>query len=96
MTATLNTKTVPAHTKTVPAHTDENGTYWPETTLYRYTDENGEGGCWFESLERAETSWQRWIDSAPGRERRRAESARLREAVAANAGSDDPFARFDA
>jgi hypothetical protein len=89
MTKTLNTKHV-------EQHTDENGTVWPETTLLRYTDENGEGGCWYESIERAEVSWQRWIDGAPGRARRRTESARLREAVSANAGAADPFARFDA
>jgi hypothetical protein len=91
MTKTLNTKQV-------EEHTDENGTLWPAQTLYRYTDsETGEGGyIWTSTIERAEQSWQRWIDGAPARERRRAETARLRAAVAANATDDsDPFARFD-
>jgi len=87
MTKTLNTKHV-------AQHTDENGTVWPETTLLRYTDENGEGGCWYESLERAETSWNRWIDSKPARERRRAAAVELRARSAKF--SDDPCARFDA
>ena len=92
MTKTLNTKTAPAYT------TDE-GVSIPPHTLYRYTDEDGKGGCWYSKLEQAETSWQRWIASAPARSRRAAENARLEAAAAAHSArehSDDPFARFDA
>jgi len=86
MTKTLNTKQG-------SEWTNDEGQTFPAATLYRFEDENGEGGCWFESLERAETSWQRWVAFRPARDKRRAESARLREMVAANTDREtDPFA----
>jgi hypothetical protein len=81
------------NTKQAPGYTDDEGNVWPEHTLCRFTDENGEGGCWFESLKRAETSWERWIAGAPARARRAAENERYKAAVA---NLPDPFARFDA
>jgi hypothetical protein len=72
------------NTKQAPGYTDDAGNEWPEHTLYRFTDENGQGGCWFGSLERAETSWQRWSAEAPSRARRAAENQRLKAAVEAH------------
>lgn len=91
MTKTLNTKQAQGYTtddgQTIPGH-----------TLYRFVDENGEGGCWYSSLERAETSWTRWIAGAPQRAKRRAEARDLQERVeAAQSATDeatDPFAVF--
>ena len=87
MTKTLNTKQG-------SEWTNDEGVTFPAATLYRFEDENGEGGCWYESLERAETSWNRWVEYKPARERRRAAAALLRARSAQF--SDDPFARFDA
>ena len=92
MTKTLNTKQG-------SEWTNDEGQTFPARTLYRFTDENGEGGCWFDSLERAETSWERWVAGAPARGRRRAEARELRERTeAAQRARDeaaDPFAVFD-
>ena len=88
MTKTLNTKQG-------SEWTNDEGQTFPAQTLYRFEDENGEGGCWYTTIERAEVSWGRWIAAKPAREARRAENARLRERVAANeARTDDPFARL--
>ena len=89
MTKTLNTKQG-------SEWTNDEGQTFPAAPLYRFEDENGEGGCWYSTIEQAEVSWGRWVAFAPARARRKAENARLRELVAANAPADDPFARVDA
>lgn len=92
MTKTLNTKQG-------GQWTSDDGVTFPAAPLYRFEDENGEGGCWYSSLERAEVSWSRWIAGAPQRAKRRAEAQEMRERVAAaqsaNGDPDDPFSRFD-
>lgn len=91
MTKTLNTKQVQGYT------TDDGQTI-PARTLYRYEDENAEGGCWYSTIERAETSWTRWVAGAPQRAKRRAEARDLRERTAAAQSARDeaadPFAVF--
>lgn len=79
--------------------TNDEGQTFPAATLYRFEDENGQGGCWYSTLGRAETSWTRWIAGAPLRAKRRAEVRELRERVAlaqsARYEAADPFAVFD-
>lgn len=92
MTKTLNTKQG-------SEWTNDLGQTFPAAPLYRFEDENGEGGCWYSTLELAETSWTRWIAYAPQRAKRRAEAQRLREAFAAadraRDEASDPFSVFD-
>ncbi len=63
MTAT-QTKTL--QTKTVGPYTAEGMIAGPADTIstpaydvFRFVDENGKGGCWYSTLEKAETSWNR-------------------------------------
>jgi hypothetical protein len=95
MTATPATKTLA--TKHVAGYVTDEGVAIPPHALHRFEDAHGKGGCWYSTVERAETSWARWIEGAPGRERRAAESARLAAAVAAHDAREsdaDPFARL--
>lgn len=89
MTKTLNTKQG-------SEWTNDEGQTFPAQTLYRFEDENGEGGCWYASLEAAGKSWERWVEGSPRRAKRAADNQRLLERVAANSDADDPFSRFDA
>ena len=92
MTKTLNTKQG-------SEWTNDEGQTFAAQTLYRFTDENGQGGCWYTTLERAETSWERWAAGAPQRAKRRAEAQELRERAAASQHARDeaadPFAVFE-
>lgn len=79
--------------------TNDLGQSFPAATLYRFEDGNGQGGCWFNSVDRAEASWELYITGAARRDRRAAENDRYRAAVAAHdarEASDDPFARLGA
>jgi hypothetical protein len=89
----MQTKTL--QTKQGTEWTNDAGQTFPAQTLYRFVDENGKGGCWYGTLERAEMSWTRWLQSAPRREQRKGEAARYREqleALEACERSADPFA----
>ena len=76
--------------------TNDLGQTFPAAPLYQFTDENGDGsGVWYSTVERAESSWARWIALAPARERRSIAIAMLAyEARAAHAAAlrNDPLA----
>lgn len=95
MTA-ADTQTKTLKTKTGAPWRNDLGQQFPAQTLYRFVDADGNGpGVWFGSIERAESSWERWVASAPSRARVAAENASYREAVAAHdARNADPFARL--
>lgn len=96
MTHAEATQTKTLQTKTGSAYITEDGQVIDEHELIRFVDGNGHGGCFYTTLERAETSWKRWIDSAVRRDHRDAENARYTAATAAYEAREtaDPFACF--
>lgn len=45
--------------KNAPGYTTDEGQVIPVHTLYRFEDADGKGGCWYSTLDRARTSWDR-------------------------------------
>jgi hypothetical protein len=73
--------------------TNDLGETFPAAPLFRFEDENGRGGCWYSTVEKAEASWKLYEAGAARRAARAAETARYRELVAAHdeRGKSDPF-----
>ena len=63
-TRTLQSKTVGPYTVAGMIATSPQEIATPAYTVYRFVDADGKGGCWYESMDKAELSWARRVGTA--------------------------------